>query len=213
MDTSIKNGIEIKIAFVQKTEKYFINNKELEKKFYEFEKDIVNPGKYYNLGYKNTQALVSNFRNTPNNTLSLFWHENDQWKPLFKRKAKNDFSNKWKEKVHIIRWFLAYKKVPGIIVNEKISVPKTLIREVRKQIYFVNKFGLEEHLIRNNYSLDYEQQFIMSIYGKISFIKMIDFKKGVSLQKKFNEVLGNIESSNMYRDNIDFDDIELHWIN
>ncbi|NIZ22528.1 RNA-directed DNA polymerase, partial [Staphylococcus aureus] len=26
-------------------------------------------------------------------------------------------------------------------------------------------------------------------------------------------VLGNIESSNMYRDNIDFDDIELHWIN
>lgn len=72
MDTSIKNGIEIKIAFVQKTEKYFINNKELEKKFYEFEKDIVNPGKYYNLGYKNTQALVSNFRNTPNNTLSLF---------------------------------------------------------------------------------------------------------------------------------------------
>ncbi|HII1249572.1 TPA: phosphoribosyltransferase-like protein, partial [Staphylococcus aureus] len=25
MDTSIKNGIEIKIAFVQKTEKYFIN--------------------------------------------------------------------------------------------------------------------------------------------------------------------------------------------
>ncbi|EGQ1416793.1 hypothetical protein I2P76_001380, partial [Staphylococcus aureus] len=115
MDTSIKNGIEIKIAFVQKTEKYFINNKELEKKFYEFEKDIVNPGKYYNLGYKNTQALVSNFRNTPNNTLSLFWHENDQWKPLFKRKAKNDFSNKWKEKVHIIRWFLSYKKVPKIL--------------------------------------------------------------------------------------------------
>lgn len=33
MDTSIKNGIEIKIAFVQKTEKYFINNKELEKNF------------------------------------------------------------------------------------------------------------------------------------------------------------------------------------
>ncbi|MEZ1794942.1 hypothetical protein QUC80_10875 [Staphylococcus aureus] len=32
-------------------------------------------------------------------------------------------------------------------------------------------------------------------------------------KKKFNEVLGNIESSNMYRDNIDFDDIELHWIN
>ncbi len=28
-----KNGIEIKIAFVQKTEKYFINNKELEKNF------------------------------------------------------------------------------------------------------------------------------------------------------------------------------------
>ncbi|WP_242436299.1 AIR synthase-related protein, partial [Staphylococcus aureus] len=37
---------------------------------------------------------------------------------------------------------------------------------------------------------------------------------GYSLVRKLiNEVLGNIESSNMYRDNIDFDDIELHWIN
>ncbi len=30
---------------------------------------------------------------------------------LYLKEAKNDFSNKWKEKVHIIRWFLAYKKV------------------------------------------------------------------------------------------------------
>ncbi|GBY80239.1 hypothetical protein M6K089_1068 [Staphylococcus aureus] len=180
MDTSIKNGIEIKIAFVQKTEKYFINNKELEKKFYEFEKDIVNPGKYYNLGYKNTQALVSNFRNTPNNTLSLFWHENDQWKPLFKRKAKNDFSNKWKEKVHIIRWFLAYKKVPKILVDKIIA-----IMYVKNHADMKSKF-LE---IEINRILLYNDNILQECLSQKFLIKQTDFYiityAGIELLKKY----------------------------
>ncbi|CAM4127985.1 MULTISPECIES: phosphoribosyltransferase-like protein [Bacillus cereus group] len=37
------------------------------------------------LGFENSQAILSFFRNTPNNTLSSFWFENEQWKGLFPR--------------------------------------------------------------------------------------------------------------------------------
>jgi hypothetical protein len=36
------------------------------------------------LGYKDGQLLLSLFHNTPDNTLPIFWSEND-WKPIFKR--------------------------------------------------------------------------------------------------------------------------------
>jgi hypothetical protein len=36
------------------------------------------------LGYKNGQLLLSLFHNTPDNTLPIFWGEND-WAPIFKR--------------------------------------------------------------------------------------------------------------------------------
>jgi hypothetical protein len=57
--------------------------------------------KKYILGYDNTQALVTNYRNTPNNTFSIFWKksENKKWKPLFPRNEKyttkeyNQFDN------------------------------------------------------------------------------------------------------------------------
>lgn len=38
----------------------------------------------YPLGYKNGQLLLSLFHNTPDNTLPIFWGEND-WTPIFKR--------------------------------------------------------------------------------------------------------------------------------
>ncbi len=50
------------------------------------------------LGYENSQATISFFRNTPNNTISSFWYQNKMWeglfprddrKPLFKRGNRN----------------------------------------------------------------------------------------------------------------------------
>lgn len=37
------------------------------------------------LGYKQSEALVSFSRNTPNNTISSFWIEKEEWKGLFPR--------------------------------------------------------------------------------------------------------------------------------
>lgn len=208
-DTSKKNGIDIKIVCVQKTEKYFKNNKELEKIFSKFENDIVNPGKLFNLGFKNTQALISNFRNTPNNTLSLFWHENNQWKPLFKRKAKNDFSNKWKEKIKIIRWFLAYKKVPKNLEDKIIALMyvenhtdiKSKFLEIEiKELLLYNDNILQECLTQNFlikqidfYSITNVGIALLEKYGldKMTLSKILYEYKRNGLHQQQNSV-GNI---------------------
>lgn len=40
------------------------------------------------LGYNNSQALVSFYRNTPNNTISSFWFNRKQWTGLFPRNSE-----------------------------------------------------------------------------------------------------------------------------
>lgn len=44
-------------------------------------------GSSYILGYEESEALLAFYYNTPNNTLSIFWHENHRrnWNPLFPR--------------------------------------------------------------------------------------------------------------------------------
>lgn len=39
-------------------------------------------------GYKDGQLMIGFFHNTPNNTLPIFWSENRNWKPIFKRYNK-----------------------------------------------------------------------------------------------------------------------------
>lgn len=40
------------------------------------------------LGYKDCQMLIGFHHNTPNNTLPIFWQENNGWNPIFKRFVK-----------------------------------------------------------------------------------------------------------------------------
>jgi FMN phosphatase YigB (HAD superfamily) len=48
----------------------------------------------YPLGYKDTQALVAFFYNTPNNTLPIFWSTNNNWTPLFERHESKQATTK-----------------------------------------------------------------------------------------------------------------------
>ncbi|WP_038698329.1 phosphoribosyltransferase-like protein [Paenibacillus stellifer] len=57
------------------------NNKE---KIRTFERSIIRSA--YPLGYSESEALMAFYHNTPNNTLSSFWHEDSQWKGIFPRK-------------------------------------------------------------------------------------------------------------------------------
>lgn len=58
---------------------------ENEKLLMQFEIELWGNSSANILGFDNSQAIVSFFKNTPNNTISSFWYEGDKWKGLFPR--------------------------------------------------------------------------------------------------------------------------------
>ncbi len=70
------------------------NLKDIKSKLTDFEEKYLleTDDKKYALGYNDTQSLVTNYRNTPNNTFSIFWKrsKNLKWSPLFPRREKHD---------------------------------------------------------------------------------------------------------------------------
>lgn len=75
----------------------FKNPSKYEKLLSDFEISLWGKKNNYILGYEDSQALVSYFNNTPNNTISSFWYESEsrKWNKLFKRnKKKLDLKNR-----------------------------------------------------------------------------------------------------------------------
>lgn len=77
------------------------------------------------------------------------------------------------------------KIVTGVVVNEKVTISREYIRELKKEIYFINRFGMANHLkyIGENYSVD---DYRIKIQGKINFVKMVDRELGLELKHKLN---------------------------
>ncbi|MTI71458.1 MAG: hypothetical protein FH751_14525 [Firmicutes bacterium] len=87
-----KNEIECKIIYHNLHHKVFKkdhifsdNHKKKEELLRELEKEIWGKKSNFILGYNNSQAIVTFFRNTPNNTLSSFWYNRENWQGLFPR--------------------------------------------------------------------------------------------------------------------------------
>lgn len=68
--------------------------------------------------------------------------------------------------------------VTGIVVNEKIQVAKVYRKEIRKNVYYIKKFGIIEHLERNNSDALIDDSMILSylksLLGKIEFVLFIN---------------------------------------
>ena len=58
--------------------------------------------------------------------------------------------------------------VTGIVVNEKINVTKDYKKNIRQEIYYIKKFGLDEHLKR--LGISDKQQYVLSLKGRIDFV-------------------------------------------
>jgi RNA-directed DNA polymerase len=56
--------------------------------------------------------------------------------------------------------------VTGIVVNEIIQIPRTERKKIRLEVYYLNKFGLTEHLIRTENT---KANYIKHLIGKINF--------------------------------------------
>lgn len=95
-----KNNIECDIVAYNIQDKVFENSlifgsdaKKKEEALRIFEETVLwKKGNPNVLGFDNSQAIVSFFRNTPNNTISSFWCSKNEWKALFPRNnEKPDF--------------------------------------------------------------------------------------------------------------------------
>lgn len=83
--------------------------------------------------------------------------------------------------------------VTGIIVNDKIQIPRYKRKQIRLEVFFINKFGLANHLKRTNNN---KANYLKHLLGKINYAlyvnpkdeEMKDYKKFIhSLQKEGNE--------------------------
>lgn len=65
--------------------------------------------------------------------------------------------------------------ITGIVVNQKPNTPRYYRKEIRKQIYYIKKYGLEFHLKKLKIELD-PKEYLLSLKGKIRFVLYVDAK-------------------------------------
>jgi len=78
------------------------------------------------------------------------------------------------------------KMVTGLIVNQKLSVPKKKKRYLRQQIYYCNKFGVTNHLEKIN-QLE-KSNYMEHLFGLAYFIKMVEKEEGEKYLKELNDL-------------------------
>lgn len=75
--------------------------------------------------------------------------------------------------------------VTGLVVNDKVSIPKKLIKELENAIYYCKKYGVLEHMRKINCQKAFYKE---HLYGIAYYVKMIDEKKGVRYLKGLDEI-------------------------
>ena len=83
-------------------------------------------------------------------------------------------------KIHVVSKS-SNQNVTGIVVNEKVQVSSKYRKEIRQEIYYIKKFGLESHLKYNEVEIN-KEKYLNILYGKIIYVLQIneddnEFKK------------------------------------
>lgn len=68
------------------------------------------------------------------------------------------------------------QNVTGLVVNEKVGVPKKYKNNIRKEVYYINKFGLKSHLKNINYNKE-SKEYLQNLYGRILYVIYINKTK------------------------------------
>ncbi|MBD3922056.1 hypothetical protein H8B09_25060 [Paenibacillus sp. PR3] len=126
-----------KLFFEEESNGFFEKNSELKTErdiLLKFEQEVLESK--HPLGYKESEVLVTFYRNCPNNTISSYWwNENEEWHALFQRKNKIlDFfgDRKIEEIKEAIRYNLS------LLIPEQLS-KKYDIKEILYLLY-LNEF-------------------------------------------------------------------------
>lgn len=62
--------------------------------------------------------------------------------------------------------------VTGIVVNEKLSVPADYRRNLRQELYYCRKFGIQEHLRKIWLEIPVDT-FQMQLLGKVNYVLQV----------------------------------------
>jgi RNA-directed DNA polymerase len=81
-------------------------------------------------------------------------------------------------------------EVTGLVINnDKIAVKKDYILKIRQELYYIKKYGLNNHLSNNNiYNSNYKDH----LKGKIMFVWKVDKEKGLKLLNEYNKIFDDI---------------------
>lgn len=61
--------------------------------------------------------------------------------------------------------------VTGIIVNKKLNTPKTYRKKIRQEMYYIKKYGLENHLKYQNLG---KEKYLLSLKGRLNYCLSIN---------------------------------------
>ena len=194
-----QQNINFQIINVETSKPYFHDNEKNKLSVQDFEKEFVKPRRNKDiLGFQETQSVLTTFRNTPNNTLSLFWSESvngNGWRPIFLRKDKDGKIGKLSDVLDLgkkIKWYFEYKKIP-----ENISEQLILLTYLNNKKHMqVSTFEVEiSHIICYTDKVIDECERLNYIYRKNSYYELSDdglnFLKNNSLDSP--KLFGKIE--------------------
>lgn len=65
------------------------------------------------------------------------------------------------------------QNVTGIVVNEKIQINSKYRSTIRKEVYYINKYGVDSHIERIKYKLG-KGKYLNNLYGRIMFVLQVN---------------------------------------
>lgn len=89
-----------------------------------------------------------------------------------------------KDKLRYEYWYQK-QEVTGLVVNKKLSVPKSITNEIQNAIYYCKKYGVENHMQKIGCNKSFYKE---HLYGIAYFIKMIDNNRGLQYINALNEI-------------------------
>lgn len=83
-------------------------------------------------------------------------------------------------------YYYQRQEVTGLIVNKKVSITKEYLKELNKEIYFCEKFGVTSHLEKiNSHKSFYKEH----LYGKAYFVNMVDKEMGKKFLNRLDTIM------------------------
>lgn len=98
------------------------------------------------------------------------------------------------KKIHVITQ-KSRQIVTGVVVNKKLQVAKYYRQEIRKDVYYIKKYGLISHLGRTNNKMA-PVTYLNTLLGKINYVLQIDKsnKEFINYKKEILKTIKNIHN-------------------